>query len=96
MLAQNITDACLRELTNTASDLLVGLKCLDAPEVVRQARLLKDRADECEALMLRRTAHKIEQVALIGNLDAAQLLIAELKMYLQPSSVMKHPPLTVK
>ena len=96
MPAQNVTDACQRKLTNTASDLLVGLKCLDAPEVVRQARLLKDSADECEALMLRRTAHKIEQVALIGNLDAAQLLVEELKMYLRPSSVMKHPPLTVK
>ena len=71
-------EACLLELSNTASDMLVGLKCLDTPEVVRVARRLKELANEYGASMLGVTARNIEHAATAGDLGAAQLLVPEL------------------
>lgn len=83
MLTQKIIDARILELSNTASDMMVGLDCLDTPEVEREARILKEQAHEHGLSPLAITAHKIEQAAASGDLDLARELIPELNLDLQ-------------
>ena len=83
MLTQNNIDARMSALLNTVFDLLVGLKCIDAPEVERMARRLKDRAEELGLSLVGLTAHQIEKTAAAGDLEAAHQLVAELKEQLQ-------------
>ena len=78
------------ELANTASDLLVGLQCHDTPEVLREARRLKDQAVKYGTGQLAITAHNMELAAASGDLDAAGLLIPELHNCLKSYS--SHPP----
>lgn len=78
MLTQFNIDARMAALSSTTSDLLVGLKCLDAPEVARMAGILKDHAKEYEASLLEQIAQRIELSAVADDLDAVRLLIPEL------------------
>ena len=75
MLTQSNINARMFALSHTTSDLLVGLKCLDVPEVEREARMLNEQANEYGASQLGLTALQIEQAAIAGDLDAAQLLV---------------------
>jgi len=79
MNKQNILEARLSALNNTASDLIIGLESFDIPEVVYQAKILKVHADSCEAHHLASVALKIEQAAASSNLNAVQALLPELK-----------------
>ena len=83
MPTRKITAAHLSTLSFTVSDLLVGLECVDAPEVVHEARILEKLADECAVSPLGMTALKIELAATVGDLDAVQSIIPELKEHLQ-------------
>lgn len=83
MLTVKTVDEHILELSHTASDLLVGLQCLDTPEVRREAMLLKEQANKYGAVQLAITAHNIELAATAENLDAARLLIPELQSNLQ-------------
>ena len=78
MLTPNNIDARMSALSHTTSDLLVGLKCLDAPEVERMARRLKEQANEYGASQLEMIAHNLNLAAVALDLDAAQLLVPEL------------------
>ena len=75
MLTQSNINARMFALSHTTSDLLVGLKCLDVPEVEREARMLNEQANEYGASQLGLTALQIEQAAIAGDLNAAQLLV---------------------
>ena len=88
MLTQNNIDARMSALSSAVSDLLVGLKCVDAPEVERVARRLKDRAKEYGLSLVGLTAHQIEKTAAAGNLDAAHQLVAGLKEQLQQAPLL--------
>jgi len=88
MLTQNNMDARMSALSSTVSDLLVGLKCSDAPEVERVARKLKDRAEEYGLSLVSLTAHQIEKTSAAGDLDAAHQLVAELKEQLQQAPLL--------
>ena len=88
MLTQDNVDARMSTLLGTKSDLLVGLKCLDAPEVRYMASRLKKWADDFGLASMERTAHKIEQFAVAGNLAAAQMFIEELNEQLQQAPLL--------
>ena len=90
MITQRNIDARILELSNTVSDLLVGLKCLDRPEVEREARRLKDQANEYGVPQLGMIAHNIERAAITGNLNAAQQFIPELHERLQQARESMH------
>lgn len=77
MFAQKNESAML-SLSNNVSDLLVGLECLDAPELLFQALILRDQAEEYDVPMLMESAHKMEQAAIAGDFDAARSLLPEL------------------
>jgi len=76
------------ELSNLASDLLVGLSCLDIPEVEYQARMLKELAVEYASPSLAITAHAIEKAAARGDLDSAEIIIPELHERLQQAALL--------
>ena len=78
MFSHKERDARMLVFSNTVSDLLVGLKCLDTTEVEREARRLKEQAKEYGASQVELTAFQIEQAAIAGDLDAAQMLVPEL------------------
>ena len=82
MPSKALSFAYRRLVPDTISDLMVGIKSLDAPEVVYEARLLKKLADECEASMLRSTAEKIEHAAAANDLNAVLLFVPELTEFL--------------
>lgn len=69
----------------TVSDLLVGLESDDTKEVIHQARILINQANECEAAttLLRNTVHEIEQTAISGNLTAVRSFVPKLHHHLQ-------------
>ena len=88
MPAINSSAMNMIELSNTVSDLLVGLNSSDGPEVIFQGSVLKKQADQWDVSGLRETALKIEQAASAGDLEAARLLVPELQHNLQQALIL--------
>ncbi|MEI6209447.1 MAG: hypothetical protein WCP20_21920 [Desulfuromonadales bacterium] len=88
MLTQKKIDARLSALSGIVSDMSVGLGCLDGPEVVYEARTLKDRADGYGLYQLGLLAHEIEQAAVAGDLDTVRQLFGEIHGHLQQAPLL--------
>ena len=94
MLADETIEAQILALSHTASDLSVGLECMDIHEVQLQSLKLKKLADEFGADLLSLTAQDMAQAAESGDMEAACLLEPQLRtslnqaaqLLLQPSS----------
>lgn len=88
MHTEKTIEAHILELSNTASDLLVGLQCQDTPEVVRKAVLLKTLAYEYGATSLAQTAQAMAQASESGDLETATLLESELHVRLNQAALL--------
>ena len=86
MLADETIEAQILALSHTASDLSVGLQCMDINEVQLQSLRLKKLADEFGADLLSLTAQAMAQAAESGNLEAACLLEPQLRTSLNQAA----------
>ena len=86
MPADETIESQILALSHTASDLSVGLQCLDVQEVLLQSLKLKKLADEFGADLLSLNAQDMAQAAESGNLDAACLLEPELRTSLNQAT----------
>jgi HPt (histidine-containing phosphotransfer) domain-containing protein len=87
MLSKVLMAAYLRSLSDIISDLQVGLQSDDATEVAFEARILKRMSEECEAPKLAMTADKIEQAAVVCDIDAVLSLVPELKEHFRQTQM---------
>jgi hypothetical protein len=90
MHTEKTIEALILELSNTASDLLVGLQCQDTAEVLRKALLLEKLANEYGVSSLAQTAQAIAHAAESGNLEVAILLETEIHVRLNQAATLTH------
>jgi hypothetical protein len=86
MLADETIEAQILALSHSASDLSVGLQCMDINEVLLQSLKLQKLADEFGADLLSQTAQAMTQAAETGNLEAARLLEPQLRTSLNQAA----------
>lgn len=83
MLSKELLAYQLIALPLTVSDLMVGLESDDAREVIYQAAILRDKAEECGLPLLYDTAQKIMKTAVDKGLETVHSLVPQLHRHLE-------------